>query len=79
MPEQPEAYQRLADLLPVGLYETPLAVGQPGLVPGAGATLLRLRLEGGWVLDIPMTKEARAGLARLAQAWTSEPVRRNVR
>jgi hypothetical protein len=65
--EQPP--QLLAELLPAGLYEAPLASQEPTLVVLEVGEPLRIRfqLEGGYELDIPMTPDAIDGFARLAQ------------
>lgn len=61
--------QLLAELLPVGLYEAPLASQEPTLVVLGVEEPLRIRFQlgGGYELDIPMTPDAIDGLARLAQ------------
>jgi len=69
MPYQPEQEpQPLADLLSPGVvYETPSTVGVPAIRVGerAGGIIIRFELEGGYVLDIPMTKETRARLSKI--------------
>jgi hypothetical protein len=70
MSQQPQSQpQLLAELLRAGLYEAPATSGEPTLVVLEPTELLRIRfpLEGGYELDIPMTPDAIAALARLAQ------------
>ncbi len=62
--------QLLSALLPAGHYEAPIDTQGPTLTVLVGEELSRLlfRLEGGFLLDIPMTQDAIAELARLGQA-----------
>ncbi len=64
-----QALRKLAELIPAGLYETPTASQEPGIVVQDDKGLLRIHLilEGGYELEIPVTQDAMEGLARLGR------------